>query len=1413
MIPSNQFYELSFYTLSEEEIKTKSCVNIINKENMKNDKPVENGIYDSHMGTTDYNWICKTCENKRNICPGHFGSINLKFPVKSPLYREELLKWLKVLCYHCSEFITPIPNLPANKKLTEMIKNAKNVKKCPHCLQEHLQVIKDKKRHLTFLRIKEPINKKQTPEQIELDNLQIISIIEKVKDSQIIDLGKPLRCHPKNFIIKTLIVSPNTIRPDTRRIGSLHNTNSDTTTLIKTIVETNLLIPDNIPSDPSLYKNFKDSCSLLELTVNTMIKGGSTGSIKMLTNTNKTPVSIVEHFPKKTGRIRRNLMGKRVEYMIRSVIIGDCSLQINQVGIPKKHAAIMEIPETVTPENIARLTTYFNNKKTYPGCSRIQKKSNNRICNRDYIEPDYTLQPGDIIYRHLIDGDYVLFNRQPTLLFSNIAGMKVKVVSGDSLRINVLVCGYFNADFDGDNMNAIVLQNIQSRSECMHISKVARWMISPQKMVPMVGNFQDSLLGIAELTRSSISLNKFHVLQILSNINIPVDYSKIDTTNKSYLISSLLLPDITLTKKSTFYKEQYSNMISYNPQDTKVIIQKGQHISGIIDKGTSGKEVANSIYHIIANKYSVNLALDTVFSFQQVALKYMYYQSYTIGIKDIIVPQSAKDEIKIKIENMIAQSLLITQKLNSNKLISPIGIHLKDFYEAEQSTVLSVADDFVNPIISTISPNNGIFKLINYGSKGQITNFISINGAIGSTTINGKRFIDYQSGYGRNNPYFTRFDYNPESNGFVPNSFSIGTDNSQYIYAAAEARNAAINNAMTTSTSGHANRISNKNLETMIVSNTRSVNKLQNVVQILYGEFGLNPAKLEKVLFPTVLISDQEFEKYNMTKIFPGNEFVLSEFEQLTQDRENFRKKAMELEDNNPKDNLISDYIYTPVNITRIIEDIQPVNTNSIKSKAQFIIEAILKVKSLCDSIGYVFTNEIQRSQKRKIPDYIKYSCENLCILIRSYLCIYKIQDFTLDQLNLICTQIYYTFKMSLIEYGNTAGILAAQCISEPLTQYVLDSKHRVGAQVIGKTSTIVRYQEILGAKTELKNPHMTIMVKPEYEKDKSKVQEIANHIEMVDLQKFIKSIQVFYEEYGNPVHKNFIHEKDLIKKYETHTGQIPPNDLAKWCIRLSISLEDMILKTIKLETIISVLKKKHPQLYFIHTAENSKEIFIRVYFKTSMHKMTVDYLNVVIIPTINLLKNTIIRGVKNIISANLIDISKSILQPDGSYKIQKIYGIITQGTNLSDILDNPFIDPYRTQTDSIKEMEEIFGITCAREKIISEMSNTLSGINRIHLTIYADEMSYTGNISSIQRTGLFTREKSNVTLKLSFQMPVQVIQDSSINGMTDHLTGISSFIILGTVPSVGTTYNKICINEVFVKDEIKKTNDELDML
>lgn len=449
--PFSEIGAIAFYPLNDDENRQDSTVTVENKELWRGRDPLDNGVNDIKMGATTIQTNCGTCLNPKAVCPGHPGMIELKYPVKSPIFREQLLKWLKVICHNCGMPVIKKRFLvPKSKLLSEYVRNSRQVKKCEYCDEPHPTVIKDKQEPCAFY--KEYYEGKVKVKKEELFNHEIKKILDKVSDETVKKLGKTPRGHPRAFILDVIRVPPNTVRPDIRKIGGNRSNNSDITTLAKSIVETNESLPDKIPNREIINQKHRCDYYTLDATYFEMIKGSPMGTDKVhiSSGSGRKLASLASRIPKKKGRLRGNIMGRRCHNMVRSVITGDNSLKLNEIGVPIKIAKTIQIPMTVTSNNRDQAMTYFmNSNKIYPGCSRIIKKSNGKSYRRANLPDDYQLQNGDVIERDMINGDVIGFNRQPSLLFSNIACHKVVVLDksgGDTLHMNVSACSLYNAD-------------------------------------------------------------------------------------------------------------------------------------------------------------------------------------------------------------------------------------------------------------------------------------------------------------------------------------------------------------------------------------------------------------------------------------------------------------------------------------------------------------------------------------------------------------------------------------------------------------------------------------------------------------------------------------------------------------------------------------------------------------------------------------------------------------------------------------------------------------------------------------------------------------------------------------------------------------------------------------------------------
>lgn len=460
LIGRSRVNAVSFYIKGDEDVERESCCTITEKTLFSEGTPLNGGLYDSHLGTTEISWACHTCFNKKLECPGHEGMLESNYGLQNAAFRKEILKWVKITCHSCKEFVIKkkLPdNMAPSKRLGEFVKIVRSgydrYRKCQNCGVDHPWVTRDKQRpgilHAEFY--KKGMNKQEKTDDTKmLYNHQIAEILNGIPDANVIAMGKQLNSHPKKLIIKKAKISSIVVRPEIKKMNGNRSTINDITALLRNIIEFNSQIPKDLPKKTEdIDADLHSKLVILDLSFFEMIQGssGDPGVIKMSSNTNKMTNSFASRLPKKTGRFRGNLMGKRVFKMGRSVITGDPALRPDALGLPKMMAKVQYIPETVRSWNRKRLNAYFlNGIHAYPGCQKIVKKSDGKDYYIDKLPKDYILQDGDVVYRNVKDGDPVGFNREPALTFCSISFLKVKIVNGLTLRLNPEICILFNAD-------------------------------------------------------------------------------------------------------------------------------------------------------------------------------------------------------------------------------------------------------------------------------------------------------------------------------------------------------------------------------------------------------------------------------------------------------------------------------------------------------------------------------------------------------------------------------------------------------------------------------------------------------------------------------------------------------------------------------------------------------------------------------------------------------------------------------------------------------------------------------------------------------------------------------------------------------------------------------------------------------
>ena len=903
---------LQFSIMSAEEIENRSVAEIVSTDTFAGNDPIIGGLFDPRMGVIDHNKICQTCEQKNTFCPGHFGHIVLAKPLFYIQFFDVVKKLMKCICFKCSKLLLDKDQPELKKILSKRISKQKKfefiyklcsknkIKRCGKDIKNNGCGAKqpDKISKDTHVgRIVLEWKTKEEEEDIEdmiLFGSDVYRIFSRITDEDSNIIGFPRNINkPEDLICTVFPVPPPSVRPSVRN-DTGQRCEDDLTHKLCDIVKTNNTLKTKI--EKNVNKEQIDYWTiLLQYHLSTFIDNKIPGIPQAKQRTGRPLRSLGERLKSKEGRIRGNLMGKRVDFSARSVITPDPRISINELGVPIKIAMNLTFPERVNKYNREKLTKLITNgPDNYPGAKYIRKANQDyrtiRIKNLDIST--INLEDNDIVDRHMMNGDFILFNRQPSLHKMSMMSHKVKVMPYDTFRLNPAVTPSYNADYDGDEMNLHLPQSVQTENELKMLSNVTSQIISPRESKPIISVVQDVTLGLYRLTKDTSMLNEKQVFNLMMTntkfkgvVPEPI-YVKDDVKkwNGKQLLSEILPPNLNVVNKNNQYDES-----NKNNKDNLIVIEDGKIKQGVFDKKIY-QDRTNGLVHILFNDNGQDEARHLFDNTQKLICDWLVYSGFSVGISDLVISKEMNDEMKKVINDMKVKVYDIIRKVHENNYENNSFDSNKQNFENDVNKLLNDARNEVGKIaLKNITDDNRMINMIKSKSKGNPVNIAQMISTLGQQNVDGKRIPDGFTD--RTLPHFTKYDDGPESRGFVENSFINGLTPQEFYFHAMGGREGLIDTAVKTSETGYLQRRLIKSMEDCKINYDLTVrNATGSIVQFLYGEDGINANKLENHSLPFIGMEPSELQETYLLKEndIIKNIFQKKVFEQTIKSKETF---------------------------------------------------------------------------------------------------------------------------------------------------------------------------------------------------------------------------------------------------------------------------------------------------------------------------------------------------------------------------------------------------------------------------------------------------------------------------------------------------------------------------------------------
>jgi DNA-directed RNA polymerase II subunit RPB1 len=1459
---------IQFSVLSPEEIRNASVVEVVKRDTFCNNKPVIGGLSDPRMGVTDSNLICPTDSLDYEKTPGYFGHINLARPVFYIQFLKDILKVCKCVCYKCGKLLINKQKYIHFSKLEASVRGslvydiASGVSRCGEDTDDGCGCLQPKITKEGLSTIYAKWKQKNADDIVSVMTAEIVlKLFKRISDDDVNFMGyNATWCRPDWFICQVLMVPPPSMRPSVKQ-DDQQRSEDDLTHILVNIIKTNNTLRDKIQNNADA-RVIDDWTSVLQYYVATQIDNKIKGVAAVAQRSGRPLKSIKDRMIGKTGRMRGNLMAKRVDFSGRSVITADPNLSIRELGVPMKIAMNLTRPVRVNDRNRAYLTTLVKNgPDIYPGSKILEKQNGESISLRTFNRDLAVLENGDIVHRHLMDGDIVIFNRQPTLHRMSMMAHIVRVMArGDTLRMNVADTKPYNADFDGDEMNLHVPQDTEATVELHTLAAIPYQIVSPANNSSIIGIFQDSMLGCYQFTRENIrfgSRDAMNLLMCIKTVDETKLYDMLNQTKKtkrsanatvsSFNLLSHIMPKMSLKYKTSKFNLDTDNMSTSN---NVLEIQNGEYIRGQLNKGVMGSKTKGLLQRV-CNDSGNYASADFIDNIQNIVTDYMKKSSFSVGISDIVLNSKASNSIVKIIEDKANNAAEIIDSVQLGLFENTSGRSAQDAFESQIKSVFDKCRSESGRVgLDSLSQQNRFTSMVQAGSKGSDLNLTFMMACLGQQDIDGKRIP-----YGFDNrtlPHFNKFDDTGIARGFIENSYINGLSATELFFHAMGGRIGLIDTAVKTAVTGYIQRRLVKGLEDLMVHYDMTVRTNKGrVVQFICGDDNFDTVKVESQNLPLVKMSTEEIYAHYLPPkpSVGGKSKALNNI--LTPDAlKRHKKQSAELKRYATKyiDMMIEmkgdiirnvfkysgdSLVHCPVAFTNIIDNVhgQCGLSSGTTTTDITLLDAHILIESYFDTLMQLYY--CSPNNLFKTVYFFFLSPKTLVIEKR----------FTRDSLILLLEMIVLTYKRAIIAPGEMVGIIAGQSIGEVSTQMTLNTFHFAGvASKSNVTRGVPRLEEITTLTASPKNPSITVYLKPEDETDKDKALSAMSMMEHTLLGNVVSEVEICFD----PIDESttITEDVEMISKYKAFESMIAecatvnPADIvadelgesvdlnntqdvkdtrSKWIIRIKLSRVEMLDRNITMDDIYFTMNTVYDNKFScIYSDFNADELIFRIRLNTitpskSEQLHSLDQLDqIYLLKEFQemLLKNIVLRGVTGISSATIRTIKNTLVETDCGFEKKDIWVLDTVGSNMTDVLGLPFIDSNRTVSNDIIEVLSVLGIEAARQTIMNEAIEVIefdnTYINYHHFSIMVDRMCHNAKLASLFRHGI-NSDNIGPIAKASFEETPEMFLKAAKHGELDIMRGVSANVMCGQEGMYGTNAFQVVLD----MDEMMKMAQE----
>lgn len=797
---------IQFGIFGPDEIEKRSVVEVTNAGTYDGNEPRIAGLFDPRMGVLENGKTCRSCGQTNHNCPGHFGHFRLARPVYFIQFFQQILNVLNCVCVRCSKLLIDkdlhavVLKKKGEARWRAILNICANIGRCGTETEDGCGAIQPKR----YIRDGIARITAEWPDDVQLPKSgeggekvnQVLEVeyvyrlFRRITDEDVDFLGlNRYWCRPDWMICTVMPIPPPQVRPSVIQDNN-QRSEDDLTHKLFEIIQTNQQLLDKINNNASKHV-IDEYTNVLQYHVATLVDNQIPGVAPSAQRSGRPLKSVQQRLGSKEGRIRYNIQGKRVEFSARSVITPDPNLSVGELGVPLKIAMNLTVPEKVTPYNRELMYKLIQNgADKHPGAKTIVRADGRMVSLKHINTREIVLHVGDVVNRHLNDGDIILFNRQPTLHRMSMMGHRAKILPYNTFRLNVSVTAPYNADFDGDEMNAHIPQSYEASTELSEIAAVPHQIVTPRHAKPLIGVVQDSLVGAYRITQPGIAFSRREFMSMMMWNKrfegvVPRPAKGIRWSGQQVLTQ--LMPPINLEMSNGLYKDDKRN-------ENIVKIREGEVSQGIFDKDIFSKP-SKGVIHVTYRDYGPKDTVNLIDSMQNTIEQFLVYNGFSVGISDLIADEETRKQMeevikkrKAAIENILLQIHLDLFDNNTGKT------NQQEFEDKVFGELNKATEESGKIGLNSLAEQNRLIAMVRAGSKGSTINIAQMIACVGQQAPEGRRipygFTD------RTLPHYKKYDDGAEARGFVESSFIKGLSPQEFFFHAMSGREGLIDTAV-----------------------------------------------------------------------------------------------------------------------------------------------------------------------------------------------------------------------------------------------------------------------------------------------------------------------------------------------------------------------------------------------------------------------------------------------------------------------------------------------------------------------------------------------------------------------------------------------------------------------------------------